>query len=280
MRNRRRYDRNSFNVAISLALVPPERSSRQSCTTLPRQFIVYGLGRIDPEKDVQEIKLIEAADRILPALPERLSEAATKLLENLGVRVRTSSASPGPGNRDPTGNRGVHSRRASGVGSQYAGTRHARNSGRSETGSPLDQLRVVLPTLQTTRDENVFAFGDCAAYHRSARKVRMFHRARRPRTNRARTFSSRSSAVWQIRSQYRGALQNRLPRIARRIFHGGTSWAGLLGRGLWIEGLFARLMYRSLYKMHQVHYIVRDKVTLDTLARLITRRNEPHVKLH
>ena len=45
-----------------------------------RQFVAYGLDRIDPEKDIK-IELIEAADRILPALPERLSTAATKLLE-------------------------------------------------------------------------------------------------------------------------------------------------------------------------------------------------------
>ena len=54
-----------------------------------RQFVAYGLDRIDPE-DIK-IELIEAADRILPALPERLSIAATKLLESLGVSVRTSS---------------------------------------------------------------------------------------------------------------------------------------------------------------------------------------------
>ena len=33
-----------------------------------RQLIAYGLDRIDPEKDIK-IELIEAADRILPALP-------------------------------------------------------------------------------------------------------------------------------------------------------------------------------------------------------------------
>ena len=47
-----------------------------------RQLVAYGLDRIDPDKDIK-INLIEAAPRILPALPERLSEAATKLLEGL-----------------------------------------------------------------------------------------------------------------------------------------------------------------------------------------------------
>ena len=45
-----------------------------------RQLVAYGLDRIDPDKDIK-IHLIEAAPRILPALPERLAEAAGKLLE-------------------------------------------------------------------------------------------------------------------------------------------------------------------------------------------------------
>ena len=47
-----------------------------------------------------------------------------------------------------------------------------------------------------------------------------------------------------------------------------------------IEGLIARIMYISLYKMHEFALHGPTKVTLDTLARLITRRTEPHVKLH
>ena len=49
---------------------------------------------------------------------------------------------------------------------------------------------------------------------------------------------------------------------------------------LFIEGWFARLMYASLYKMHELALHGWVKVTLDTLARMITRRAEPHVKLH
>jgi NADH dehydrogenase len=40
------------------------------------------------------------------------------------------------------------------------------------------------------------------------------------------------------------------------------------------------VMYLSLYKMHEVALHGFFKVGLDTLARLITRRTEPHVKLH
>ena len=47
-----------------------------------------------------------------------------------------------------------------------------------------------------------------------------------------------------------------------------------------VEGLFARTMYLSLYKMHELALHGHAKVALDTLARLIVRRTEPHVKLH
>jgi len=40
------------------------------------------------------------------------------------------------------------------------------------------------------------------------------------------------------------------------------------------------MMYISLYKMHEFALHGFFKVLLDTLARLITKRTEPHVKLH
>ena len=54
----------------------------------------------------------------------------------------------------------------------------------------------------------------------------------------------------------------------------------IAGKGLRIEGLFARLMYRSLYAMHQKALHGYTKVTLDIIARALTRRTEPRVKLH
>jgi NADH dehydrogenase len=39
-------------------------------------------------------------------------------------------------------------------------------------------------------------------------------------------------------------------------------------------------MYLSLYKMHELALHGFTKVFFDTLARIITRRTEPHIKLH
>jgi NADH dehydrogenase len=60
----------------------------------------------------------------------------------------------------------------------------------------------------------------------------------------------------------------------------GNLMGKLVGGNLFIEGWFAGLMYRSLYKMHQLALNGPTKVALDTLARVITRRTEPVVKLH
>jgi NADH dehydrogenase len=60
----------------------------------------------------------------------------------------------------------------------------------------------------------------------------------------------------------------------------GTLMDTISRKSMMIEGWFAMLMYRSLYKMHEYALHGFTKVTLDTLARILTRRTEPHVKLH
>jgi NADH dehydrogenase len=51
-----------------------------------RALVSFSLDNIDPDKHIR-IHLIEASDRILPALPERLSAKAMRLLQGLDVEV-------------------------------------------------------------------------------------------------------------------------------------------------------------------------------------------------
>jgi NADH dehydrogenase len=60
----------------------------------------------------------------------------------------------------------------------------------------------------------------------------------------------------------------------------GSLMGGLTGGSLFIQGTVAGIMYRSLYKMHLYALHGFSKVFLDSIARMITRRTEPHVKLH
>ena len=60
----------------------------------------------------------------------------------------------------------------------------------------------------------------------------------------------------------------------------GNLMGGLVGGNLWVEGLFARTMYLSLYKMHELALHGLWKTALGSTSRLLTRRTEPRVKLH
>jgi NADH:quinone reductase (non-electrogenic) len=244
-----------------------------------RQLVAYGLDRIDPEKDIK-IHLIEAADRILPALPERLSAAGLKLLEELGVRVHTSAKVA------EVGTAGVKLADGTVLPAElvvWAAGVEAPEFLRDLDGLETNRVNqlVVRSTLQTTRDENIFVLGDCAACPWQDRPETSVP----PRAQAA--HQQATHLVKQINRRLAGQPLEpwRYRDFGSLVSLGEYSTVGnlmgsLIGGNLWIEGLFARLMYRSLYKLHEYALHGPTKVTLDTLARLITRRTEPHVKLH
>ena len=239
-----------------------------------RQLVAYGLDRIDAAKDIR-ITLIEAADRILPPLPPRTSDETMKLLGGLGVQVRTSarvSEVTANGVKLASGDflpaelvvwsAGV---KAPDIVSKFDGLETNRTN----------QL-VVSATLQTTRDPDIFAIGDCAACpwlgndgkivppRAQAAHQQASHLARQIK----RRLAGRPIKSWRYRDF--GSLVS-LSKYA--------TFGDLMG-GLRVQGLLARAMYLSLYKMHERALYGVSKVALDTLARRITRRTEPHVKLH
>jgi NADH dehydrogenase len=58
------------------------------------------------------------------------------------------------------------------------------------------------------------------------------------------------------------------------------SLMGIVGRSFRVEGLFARFMYRSLYKMHEYALHGGRKVIFSVLTRGLSKRSDPQVKLH
>jgi NADH dehydrogenase len=144
----------------------------------------------------------------------------------------------------------------------------------------INQL-VVRPTLQTTRDDNVFAMGDCAACPWLGNDGVTVP----PRAQAA--HQQASHMVKQIGRLLQGKtlLPWRYRDFGSLVSLGEFSTVGnlmgsLTGRNIWLEGWFARMMYLSLYKMHEFALHGFWKMALDTAARIITRRTEPHVKLH
>ena len=243
-----------------------------------RGVVAFGMDRIDPNKDIK-ITLIEAADRILPALPERLSTATEKVLRDLNVDVKAKSR--------------VTRIRADGVelaNGEFIPSElvvWAAGVKGPDVLAHLDGLEVsrsnqlvVRPTLQTTKDDDIFAMGDCAYYVPAGETASIPPRAQAAHQEATHVFK-------QIKARLSGG---ELTTFVYRDFGslvslGHYSTVGNLmgfisGRSLMIEGLFAKIMYRSLYKMHQMALFGPVKVALDTLARTLTRRTEPTVKLH
>ena len=247
-----------------------------------REVVAYGLDRVDAEKDTQ-VNLIEAADRVLPALPARLSEATRGLLTQLGVEVHTS-AKVAEVLRD--GVRLADGRVLPAELVVWAAGVKAADFLQDIAGLETNRSNqlVVQPSLQTTRDANIFAIGDCAACawpEANGGKGGWVP----PRAQAAHQQASHMAA--QIRRAIAGKPLKpyRYRDFGSLVSLGeystvGNMMGGLIGGSLMIEGAFARLMYVSLYKMHELALHGPVKVTLDTLSRLITRRTEPHVKLH
>ena len=247
-----------------------------------REVVAYGLDRVDAEKDIQ-VCLIEAADRVLPALPPRMSQATEVLLRKLGVVVHTAARvaevqSDGVRLADGCVLPAELVVWAAGVkAADFLKDIAGLESNRS------NQL-VVRPTLQSTRDENVFVIGDCAACawpEANGGKGGFVP----PRAQAAHQQASHVAAQIQRRMAGKPLKPYRYRDFGSLVSLGefstvGNMMGGLIGGSLMIEGAFARLMYVSLYKMHELALHGFFKVALDTLARLITRRTEPHVKLH
>ena len=243
-----------------------------------RQVIAYGLDRIDADKDLK-IVLIEAADRILPALPERLSKATTGLLDKLGVMVLTNAR---VAEVKPSAVRLVDGREIAAELIVWAAGVKAPDFLKDLGGLESNRINqlVVRQTLQTTRDESVFAFGDCAACAWPEKNSTVPPRAQA-------AHQQASHLVSQLRRRLRGKplTAYRYRDFGSLVSLGEYSTVGnmmgaLIGGSLLIEGYFARMMYVSLYKQHELALHGFVKVALETMARMITRRTEPHVKLH
>ncbi len=255
-----------------------------------RVLVSYGLDRIDPDKDLN-LHVIEAAPRVLPGLPERLSIATLELLRGLDVQVHVNSKVAAI----------EHERVVLADGRAidaelivWAAGVKAPDFLKDIAGLETNRINqlVVTPTLQATRDDNIFAFGDCAACLWPQANPASGGTAP---TGSPRTVPPRAQAAHQQASHLVKQIQRRMAKqplvpYTYRDFGSlvslgeystvGNMMGGLIGGSLMIEGLFAKGMYLSLYKMHELALHGFPKVALDTLARMITRRTEPHVKLH
>jgi NADH:ubiquinone reductase (H+-translocating) len=237
----------------------------------------YGLEVFDESR--LRVTLVEAGPRILPALPIKLAETAHKELEALGVRVLVNTAimeatSTGMGTR--TGEvigadlkiwaAGV---RAPDVLKDIAGLETTRSN----------QL-VVRPTLQTTRDDRIFAIGDCCYFKPDD--------SDRPVPPRA------QAAHQMVRTAYRNVLSLIVDRPLETFVYRdrgslvslsrystiGSLMGNLVGGRMAVEGRIARIVYLSLYRMHLIGVHGWLKGIALILVGHVNRVVRPRLKFH
>jgi NADH dehydrogenase len=241
------------------------------------ELAAYGLDSIKPEN--MRITLIEAGPRVLPALPERIGQPVHKTLEKLGVTVLTN-ASVSEVTRE-----GLKTAQGQDIPASlkvWAAGIRAPDFLKELDGlesNRINQLQVR-PTLQTTRDDNIFAFGDCAACPQPGEEGRNVP----PRAQAAHQQASLLAKSLKLRIEGKGLPTFRYrdygSLISLASFSAVGNLMGNLTGSVMLDGWLARIFYLSLYRMHQMALYGVFRTMMLMLSDRIGRGTDPRLKLH
>jgi len=241
-----------------------------------KQLHSYGFDSLSNQ--ALNVTLVEAGERILPALPPRISGAAHHELTKLGVRVLTKTM--------------VTSAQQNGLNTKdgefidadlmvWAAGIKAADAMKDIAGLETNRINqlVVEPTLQTTRDPAIFAIGDCASCPQPGGGFVP------PRAQAAHQMASRCYAnilaLMNNQSLKPYVYKDHGSLVSLSKFSTVGSLMGNLMRGsVMVEGRIARFVYISLYRMHQIALHGYIKTGLMMLVGSINRVIRPRLKLH
>ena len=238
------------------------------------EIINYGIG-IQPE--IISFTLIEAASRLLTALPEQLSEKIFTELTSMGVKVCVNEQV------NEVTEKGLHTKSGQFIPADLivwtAGIK-APDFLKQMDGLEVNHINQLLvkQTLQTTLDDSIFVLGDCASC---------------PQTHSDKSVPPRAQAAHQqarfLYKNFDKYLEGKPLPVYHYHDHGSLvtmshhvvgNLMGKITKSLMIEGKLARLFYLSLYKQHQVSLYGWWRVFLLTLSNVLSRRVKPRLKLH
>ncbi len=242
---------------------------------------VYGLHQLDPVHDIG-ITVVEAGDRILSTLPKRVSDSAAQILKgydiDIAIQEQVTEVTPD----------GLHTAQ----GHFFEADLVVWSAGIKAFPllSKLDGLAIgkrgqvmVMPTLQAENDDAIFALGDCAQcpWHGSDSWVP-------PRAQAAHQQASFLVRVMDLRLRH--GQDAKLPVFQYKDFGSlvslgrlgatGNLMGRLIGGRIFVDGILARIMYVSLYRMHTVALHGWWRTCIDIIANLLRKSISPKVKLH
>ncbi|HHC6555084.1 TPA: NAD(P)/FAD-dependent oxidoreductase [Vibrio parahaemolyticus] len=241
-----------------------------------KELRTYGFGDLDSSK--LNVNLIEAGERILPALPPRISSAAHQELVKLGVNVRTATMVT------KAEKEGLTTKDGEKIPAQimvWAAGIKAPDFIKDIAGLETNRINqlVVKGTLQTTRDDDIFVIGDLAQCTQPDGSFVP------PRAQAAHQMASQ--AFSNIVAKLNGReLKNYVYKdhgslVSLSRFSTVGSLMGNLTKGsMMVEGRIARVVYISLYRMHLMALHGVFKTGLMMLVGRINRVLRPNLKLH
>ena len=237
----------------------------------------YGLDEVQPQ-DVK-ISIIEAANRVLPGLPENLSAATTDELMKLGVDVLTGERVVEVNDKAIFTESGKTIPAAIKVwAAGIKAPEFLKDIAGLETNW-MNQL-VVRQTLQTTLDDDIYAIGDCCACKWQGHDENVPPRAQAAHQMASVVYKSiRNRMAGKVAPEFEYHDYGSLVSLGKYSTVGNLM--GNLSKGsMMIEGFMARLMYLSLYKMHQVALFGPFRVAMLSLSHIFRRSVHPKIKLH
>jgi len=247
--------------------------------TAAHKAVAYGFDRIDPERDLG-IVVLEAADRLVPVLSPRISIKTKEQLEKLGVRVMTSTRvteitdtgiAIDSGEFIPAGLR------------VWAAGIKAPDFLASLDGLDVNERNqlLVTPTLQTTKDPEIYALGDCAACPLQAGSDDVVPPRAQAATQQATYLAAAMRRRLQGGSPGVFVYRDRGSLVALAEHNAvGRLMGNLLG-SVMIEGFMARAAYKSLRLMHERTLHGAPAVLATLIAERLSRgTRRPRLKLH
>lgn len=241
-------------------------------------YAVYGFSHLQARRDVH-ITLLEGAPRILAPLPERVSNAALRLLNKRAIQVVTDCRVTGI-EKDK-----VHD----GKGNTYpadlcvwaAGIRAPEFLGTLGLPTNRGGQVEVDEHLRVKGVPDVYALGDCAAcVDGNGKPVPPRAQAAHQQADYLRTtFVRRAQGKAAQEAPYRYRDYGSLVSLGHTTTVGSLMGA-LRGASWFVEGFVARMMYLSLHLLHHQAVLGSVRTAVLAVARFLIRRTTPLVKLH
>ena len=241
--------------------------------TLRRDF-----RNIDPAKT--RIILVEGTDRALPTYPPKLSAAASRMLERLGVTVRTGSFVTGVSKHAVTVRMGDRSEEIPTRTILWAAGVLASPLGRileAEAGANLDNAgRVIVePDMSIPSHPEIFVIGDLSNFSHQGGKP--LPGVAQPAIQQGR-YAGRAIAA-RLRGQkfppFRYHDRGNLATIGRGAAVADLNWLQLSGLPAWLIWIFIHLAYIIEFRNRMLVLVQWAWLyfTYDRSARLITGKN-------